>query len=220
MKRPTGTIAARWTGLLAALGLLLSACGLSTEVDAFEAEAGFQPTSLGFEVDDEGQIEITSHVVTFQVAPGSVGGVVTGYDVAYFDNEGEPFIGAVDEENPQEVEDHEFTNRDSLAARLPPGRTCTGSGEQPPSVPCLASSPDVTYQWVTADPVSNVVTLPGLVATELLSRVDIDPETGQLAGEEISGHAEFTFYVRTDNGRLVTLPTHRVGFTYPVAGGE
>jgi hypothetical protein len=206
--------------LALALAAMLAGCGLNTDVDAFSAEAGFEPTTLGFEVDDDGSIEVTSHVVTFNVAPGSVGGVVTGYDVAFFDNEGAPFIGSVDEENPQEVEDHEFTNRDSLSARLPPGRVCTGTGEQPPSDPCRASSPDVTYQWVTADPISNVVTLPGLVATELLSRVEIDLDTGQITGEEISGHAEFTFYVRTDNGRLVTLPTHRIGFTFPVAGGN
>ncbi|MDZ7800074.1 MAG: hypothetical protein U5K81_04680 [Trueperaceae bacterium] len=202
------------------LAALLAGCGINTELDAFDAEVGFQPTSLGFEVDDEGKIEITSHVVTFNVAPGSVGGVVTGYDVAFFDNLGEPFIGSVDEENPQEVEDHEFTVRDSMSQRLPPGRVCTGAGEQPPSDPCRASSPDVTYQWVTADPISNVVTLPGLVASELVSRADTNGDGLMDSFDEIAGYAEFTFYVRTDNGRVVTLPTQRVGFTFPVTGGE
>lgn len=182
---------------LAAMALLLAGCenaGIPgiPGLTGFDADVGFSPTSLGFEVDDEGAVTITSHVLTFSAAPGSNAAVATGFDVTYYDEDGTPFLGGPAAST--------FTNRDAFAHTIPAGMTCATS------VPCLSSSPDAVYQRVLSEPLSNVVTLPGELAIALLARGDG------------AGYADFTFYVTTDAGVETEIPA-RVQFTYPVAGG-
>ena len=201
---------------LLGMGVLLAGCGADGigSLASFDVDVGFTPTSVGFEVDDEGKITVPSHAVTFSSAAGSVGGVATGYDVVYYEQDGETYFltGTPTEEQEQEDADREastFTSRGALAHPIPAGLVCVES------VPCRVSSPDASYQRVQSEPVSNVITLPGLLAREILDRAGeflTDP-----AGA--AGVAEFTFYVTTDNGVEVEIPAI-VLFTYPVGGGE
>jgi hypothetical protein len=205
---------------LLGMGVLLAGCdadGISSLAN-FDVDVGFSPTSVGFEVDDEGKITVPSHVVTFSSAPGSVGGVATGFDVVYYEQDGTTYFltGTPTEEQEQEDADREastFTSRGALAHPIPAGLECVGEN---PSVPCRVTSPDAVLRRVQSDPVSNVITLPGLLAREILDRageVGTDP-----AGA--AGVAEFTFYATTDNGVEVEIPAV-VLFTYPVGeGGE
>jgi len=193
---------------LLGMGVLLAGCGADGigTLPGFDVQVGFAPTSLGFEVDDEGKITVTSHVVTFSSAPGSTAGVVTGFDVVYYEQDAETYFLTGTPTGDQEQEDADrqastFTNRGALAQPIPAGLVCAES------VPCRVSSPDASYQRVQSDPVSNVVTLPGVFAQELLAR-------GAAAGV-----ADFTFYATTDNGVEVEIPA-LVQFTYPVGGGE
>lgn len=182
---------------LAAMGLLLAGCENAgvpgiPGLTGFDADVGFAPTSLGFEVDDEGGITVTSHALTFSAAPGSNAAVATGFDVIYYDQAGDPFLGSVAASS--------FTNEDAFSHTIPAGMTCETS------VPCRSSSPDAVYQRMLSEPLADVVTLPGAIAVELL------------ASGGAAGYADFTFYVTTDADVETEIPA-RVQFTYPVAGG-
>ncbi|MDZ7707043.1 MAG: hypothetical protein U5J97_03940 [Trueperaceae bacterium] len=178
--------------LILASVLLLGACSGIPGLGGVDVEVGFTPTSLGFEVDDEGKITVASHTVVFSSAPGSSAAVATGFDVTYYDQDGDPFFGTVAAST--------FTNRDAFAHPIPAGLVCVES------VPCRATSPDASFARVQSEPLANVVTLPGAIAVELLARGDG------------AGYADFTVYVTSDGGGDVELPV-RVQFTYPVGGG-
>lgn len=172
--------------------LLLAACSGIPGLGGVDVEAGFTPTSLGFEVDDEGTIEVASHSVSFSAAPGSAGSVATGFDVTYYAQNGDPFLGTIAAST--------FTNRDAFAHPIPAGLACVESA------PCRVSSPDSSFVRVASEPLGNFVTLPGAIAVELLS-------SGGAAG-----YADFTIFVTSDGGGDVEVPV-RVQFTYPVGGG-
>jgi len=172
--------------------LVLAACSGIPGLGGVDVEVGFTPTSLGFEVDDEGKIEVASHSVVFSSAPGSSAAVATGFDVTYYDQSGDPFLGTVAEST--------FTNRDAFAHSIPAGLVCVES------VPCRVSSPDSSFARVPSEPLANVVTLPAAIVQELLS-------SGGAAG-----YADFTVFVTSDGGGDVGIPV-RVQFTYPVGGG-
>jgi len=178
--------------LILASVFLLGACSGIPGLGGIDVDVGFTPTSLGFEVDDEGTITVTSHSVVFSAAPGSSGAVATGFDVTYYDQDGDPFLGTVAAST--------FTNRDAFAHAIPAGLACVES------VPCRVSSPDSSFVRVASEPLSNVVTLPGAIAVELLS-------SGGAAG-----YADFTIFVTSDGGGDFELPV-RVQFTSPVGGG-
>jgi hypothetical protein len=181
---------------LLGLGILLAGCGANGigSLPGFDVQVGLTPTSLGFEVDEDGTITVTSHVVTFSSAPGSVGAVATGFEVVYYEQDGSTFFLGSEA-------DSTFLNDGAFSHPIPAGLVCAES------VPCRVTSPDAQYQRVQSEPLSNVVTLPGVLAQEILAR------------GEAAGVADFTFFVTTDNGGEVEIPA-RVQFTYPVAGGE
>lgn len=178
--------------LILASVLILGACSGIPGLGSVDVEVGFSPTSLGFEVDDEGTIEVASHSMSFSAAPGSSASVATGFDVTYYALNGDPFLGSVAASS--------FTNRDAFAHPIPAGLTCVES------VPCRVGSPDASFARVASEPLEGVVTLPGPIAVELL------------ASGGAAGYADFTVFVTSDGGGEVEIPV-RVQFTYPVGGG-
>lgn len=183
---------------LAAMALLLAGCETAgvpgiPGLDGFSAQAGFSPSSVGFEVDDEGTLTITSHAVTFVSKEGSPSAVATGFDVTYYRQNGTTPLFAT-------VAASTFINRGALAHQIPAGITCATS------VPCRPDSSDAVFTPGVSEPLSPVITLPGEVALEYLA-------VGQGAGV-----AAFTFYVITATGREVEIDVP-VQVTYPVGGG-
>lgn len=184
---------------LAAMALLLAGCETAgvpgiPGLDGFSARVGFNPTSVGFEVDETGAVTITSHALTFVSEAGSPSAVVTGFDVTYYRQNGTTPLFAT-------AAASTFTNRDALAHPIPAGISCATS------VPCRPDSGDAVYTPAVSEPLSPVITLPGEVALEYVA-------VGQGAGV-----AEFTFYVTTATGRDVEIDDVRVQVTYPVGGG-
>lgn len=74
------------------LPAVLSACGLFGTAGA-QLSAGFNPTQIGFEVDDTGGIEIISNNVTFRNPPGAPVATITGYEIQVYDEAGSEFLG-------------------------------------------------------------------------------------------------------------------------------
>lgn len=184
---------------LAAMALLLAGCETAgvpgiPGLDGFSAQVGFTPTSVGFEVDQEGAVTIPSQALTFVSEAGSPSAVVTGFDVTYYRRDGTTPLFAT-------VAESTFTNRDALAHPIPAGIACATS------VPCRPDSPDAVFTPGVSEALSPVITLPGEVALEYLA-------LGQGAGV-----AAFTFYVTTATGRDVEIDDVRVQVTYPVGGG-
>lgn len=76
------------SAILAAL--VLTAC--SVPIPTFDVSAGFNPTAFGFEIDQQGQVIVASHTVTFNARAGSMGGTITGYRIEFFNRDQGPMI--------------------------------------------------------------------------------------------------------------------------------
>lgn len=177
-----------WIGAWLSIALLMVGCSQLSPA-AFDVSAGFNPTALGFEVDDEGGgIEVAAHTVTFVSGPGSVGAVVTGYEAQYVDSAGVPIVDG----------SAGLVGEDFLGHVVPPGYVCAET------VPCTVLASDVSVQRQVSEPLENVITLPGVVAIEIVNR------------NAVAARAEGAFFLTTDNGRDVELP-FVVPVTYPVA---
>lgn len=172
-------------GVLALTWWLAGCAGLP--VAGFEVTPGFEPTSLGFEVDDDGSITVAAHTVTFVSERGSAGGVVTGYEIQYLDGAGAPLVPG----SSGIAADH------SLNVEVPPGFVCESTD------PCTIVAEDARYARQTSEPMSGFVTLPGPVAIELLERGDV------------AGQAVGTFFATSDNGRDYEID-FTVPIQYPV----
>ena len=176
-----------WVGVLLVTALVLAGCGLGS-LSVFDVSPGFQPTSLGFEVDEEGTIDVAAHTVTFMSEPGSIGGVIEGYRIQYLDEAGVPFVpgsAGISADN-------------SLGIEVPPGVACVST------VPCTIMAPDAAYQRQVSEPRDNFITLPGPVAIAFLG------------SGTVAGRAEGVVYATTDNGREVEIE-FSVPIQYPVA---
>lgn len=179
--------------LILASVLLLAACSGLPGTGGVDVAVGFTPTSLGFEVDDEGTPTVASHELVFSAAPGSSAAIATGFEVTYYDQAGEPLL--------ETVEESTFTNRDAFAHAIPAGLTCVESD------PCRMTSPDSSFERVASEPLANVVTLPEAIATQLRD------------GGGVAGYVDFTVFVTSDAGRDVEIPV-RMPFTYTYAVGD
>lgn len=177
--------------------MLLSSCGNWDVRQRVEMTPGFEPTILGFEVEDGGGIIITSHVLRFTSRAGSLGARVTGYRVEYLDPAG----------NPIRVGDSILFSRGSLSALIPPGIVCDASpGGQlaEGAVPCSMTSPGASFADVTSAPVNNTVTLPGPIALRVLT------------GQQVGSRANFFFSVITNLNERIELGPYEVAISFPV----
>ncbi len=174
-------------GLGVALLLVVAGCGLLDPVQQFDVRADFTPTALGFEVDDDGGIEVASHSVVFHARAGSLGGVITGYEIEYLDASGNPIIAG----------DSALYSRGSLAHPVPAGVQCAESD------PCRVTSSDSTFVERLSEPRDNFISLPGEVAIEQL----MNPTTG--------ARGIVTFYATTHNGSDVSFD-QEIAVTFPV----
>ncbi|MEX2502342.1 MAG: hypothetical protein WD336_08190 [Trueperaceae bacterium] len=175
-------------GLGASLLLLVAGCGLLDSVQPFDVRAGFTPTALGFEVDDKGEIEVPSHSIVFRSGSGSLGGVITGYEIEYLDASGNPILAG----------DSRLLSRGSLAHEVPAGIQCEASD------PCTATSADASFAAQPSEPLENFISLPGEIAIEQL----VNPTTG--------ARGIVTFHATTDNGSDVSFD-QEIAVTFPVA---
>jgi len=75
---------------LIAAALLLSACGQSGSSGGLRAN--LDPTNLGFEVDNSGEITVIANNIDFVNPAGAPEALVTGYRVEYYADDGEPLI--------------------------------------------------------------------------------------------------------------------------------
>lgn len=168
--------------------LLLAGCGIFDGVQSMEVDAGFTPTALGFEVDEEGSVEIAAHSIVFRTQAGSLGGTVTGYEAAYYHANGEPMIAG----------DSRLVSRGSLAHEVPPGVVCAETQ------PCTMNASDASFVAQSSEPVENVITLPGTVALE------------HLGLSTTGAYAIVTFHARTSTDVELTFD-NEVAVTYPVS---
>lgn len=171
-------------GVLFVTAMLTAGCsGLSPA--AFDVRAGFDPTSLGFEVGDD-DITIVSNNVIFVSAPGSIGGVVTGYEIEFFDESGNLLL----------PDARPFRAENAIAHVVLPGLSCAGT------VPCSLLESGVSPQRQVSEALS-MVTLPAMYATAVLGT------------SSPTGYAVGVFYATSDNGQHEEIP-FEVNVTYPV----
>ena len=173
--------------------LTLSACDNFSVLPKVDITAHFEPTVLGFEVQGNGGIVITSHVVTFVARPGSIGARINGYDVEYLDPAGNPILPG----------DGTLFSSGSLGVTVPPGIACP----EEDAITCDINTPGVVWESASSDPVSNFVTLPGPVAIEVLEQF----YTG--------ARAIFHFKATTDLNQEVEINTAPIAIAFPVKGG-
>ncbi len=172
--------------------LTLSACDNFSLVPIVDITAGFQPTVLGFEAQDDGTIVITSHVVTFTARAGSIGARINGYDVEYFDPAGNVILPG----------DGTLFSSGSLNASVPPGIVCPED-----ATVCTINTPGVEWANVDSDPISNFFTLPADVAIEVLRN------------RYVGARAIFHFRATTDLNQEIEIDTDPIAIQFPVKGG-
>ncbi|MDZ7702962.1 MAG: hypothetical protein U5L04_00580 [Trueperaceae bacterium] len=196
MKRITRLRRYLLTTAAASVLLLLAGCGQFGSFGDIDVTPAFTPTTLGFEVSDDGTLTIASHVVTFNVRAGSIGGRIDGYEVRYFTSAGNPIIPG----------DSRLYSRDSLGVTLPSGIACAAS-EANNTAACSINDAGARFAPRDSVPVSNFITLPGEVAIEVLNQ--------RLVG----ARAEFYLLVTTDLNEKIRIGPFEVSITYPVEGG-
>ncbi len=175
--------------------LTLSACDNFSVVPIVDITANFQPSVLGFEVNNNGTIVITSHVLTFVARPGSIGARIDGYDVEYLDPAGNVILPG----------DGTLFSSGSLGVIVPPGLACPTDGD--PIVDCNINTPGVVWASSSSEPVSNFFTLPGNVAIEVLRQ------------NYTGARAIFHFRATTDLNQEIEIDTEPVAIAFPVKGG-
>lgn len=105
--------------------MALSACSMFMPPDTNRLLFGLLPTNeLGYEVDNTGQLTISARTLQLSTRPGMPTTTVTGYRVAYYDDDGDQL------EETEEVQ--------TLNIIVPAGFTCTTPD---PVLGCNAMSP-------------------------------------------------------------------------------
>lgn len=184
----------RFSALFALMAMLLSACSFSL-FPTRDISVGFEPTAFGFEVDDEGNIVVASHIATFTARTGSIGATVTGYRIDY--------IAAND------------------ADKVPGDSTLFASGalnvSVRPGLRCDEGIDDETYHCSVND--SNVRYMPGPSAI-VSNFITLDTPTIQamLANGQNGDYAHVFFYGYDDLNRFFEMGPYEVGLVVPVAG--
>ena len=174
--------------------LALTACDNFAAVPVVSITPHFEPTALGFEVDTDGTITITSHIVTFTSRGGSIGVLIKGYQVDYLDSAG----------NAIKVGDSTLHSSGSLAVNVPAGLICPVSEV---AVECTINTPGVRFASQNSEPVGDFFTLPAPIAIEIIN------------GNYVGAKANFFFEATTDLNRDVVIGPFTVGIGFPITGG-
>lgn len=115
------------------LALLLAAC---SETDGPLTSANLQfsiseSATLGYEVDDEGKIIITTRSMRFRNAAGDPGRTLTEYRIAYFDELGQPLPRPDEPVDPEEPEEPEPGDGDETVTVIQADDDPVGEEEEP-----------------------------------------------------------------------------------------
>ena len=179
----------------------LSACDNLSGIPTVAITAHFEPTTLGFEVDDNGAITVAAHAITFVNRPGAIGAIIRGYDVEYLDPAGNPILPG----------DSILRSSGSLGVTIPPGFICVDQDNAVIETNCdinigsrIAGARYVT-QSSESLPASNFITLPGPVAIEVLRQ------------NYTGARALFHFNATTDLNEDITIDIAPVAIVFPVA---
>lgn len=78
--------------IFAFLSVVLAGCGLFGGAGT-QLRADFAPTQIGFEVDDDGGIEIFSNSVTFVNPADAAAALITGYEIQIYNDAGSELLG-------------------------------------------------------------------------------------------------------------------------------
>lgn len=186
----------RYSFLIILMMMLLSACSFSF-FPARDIAVGFEPTALGFEVDDEGGVVVASHSVTFNARHGSIGATIEGYRIDFFDKDG----------NPKLVDDETLYASGALNADVKPGLRCD-EGVSDETYRCTINDSNVKYVTGPSISVSNFINLDEPMVEELL----LSNENGD--------YAHIFFYGHDDLNRFFEAGPYEVATVVPVAGGE
>ena len=171
------------------LPVVLAGCGLFGGAGT-QISAGLQPTQLGFEVNDSGEVTIVSNNVTFTNPANAPSALVTGYSISFFDDAGT-----------EVVVDSNLANVRGLSILIPPGYVCADAETEV----CDLNSRTYVPRQSQPEP---FIFVPGPIALAILDIVA--PMT--------RAHAEITFFAVRDGVAIDW--TVEVDVTYPVAGGE
>lgn len=181
----------RFAAVLLGLVLTLAGCGVFGG-EGSSLGVHFQPTLIGFEVDDDGTIVTVANNVYFSNAAGGQQARVIGYSVNYVDRDRNPVLGGT----------YDLENNLGSAINVPPGYVCEGEAE---------SCGPFDRQPVPAqsEPVSHIL-LAGQIARWM---VEMD-----MIGAPSDVIAQVAFTVE-QGGRTFELVSE-LSVIYPVAGEE
>ncbi len=183
--------------ILLGLAVILTACGTWYLTPRADIAVNFNPPALGFEVDDQGQIIVASHVLSFQSRAGAIGATVNGYRIVYYDTAGNPINGT----------DSTLYGTGALGTDVPPGITCTAQ-QTDPTYRCSNADAGVSYKPGPIVAVSNVITLDSSVVQIML------------ADDQVGDWAEVFFEITDDLNRTSEIGPYEVALVVPVGSGN
>jgi hypothetical protein len=139
--------------LVAAAALLfLTGCGINF-LNGQNVVFGIVPAPLGYEVSEQG-IEIPLHRIKLHSRKGAMGALVRGYNVYYFDQNGNPLIPG----------DSEVYSDDSLNVYVPAGIRCD---DPDPDVGCTIHSAGARFAEGYQVESQDTLLLAGAIALEM-----------------------------------------------------
>lgn len=180
---------------MVALVLLLAGCGQLIVVPSLDIVPGFEPSALGFEVTDQ-VVVVASHVITFTAMPGSLGAIIEGYRIVYYDSAGAPING----------DDSTFHGRGALGIFVPSGVTCA-QRENNPNHHCRPGDEGFDFAPSSVSK-ANVITLDSPV-------VEI-----YLLENRVGDRAEVFFNGRDSNNRPFVIGPFEIALVVPVTSGN
>ena len=187
--------------------LLLTGCGINV-LNTQGVRVGVDPAPLGYEVDDDGAISITSHQLVLNSRKGAMGATVQGYRAYFFDEFGDP------------VKAHDSTtySEGSLNVYVPAGIRCDNPDEE---LGCTVNSAGVRYAEGPTVLSQPVFLMPGGVALamEQAATFEVDEE-GNIVGFDypVGWHVELELYGEDDNGRDFVTDRFRMDLQVPLGG--
>ena len=155
----------------------------------------FTPTALGFEVSG-GTIRVASHTVTFTAMPGSLGAIIEGYRIVYYDRLGNPING----------DDSTFYGRGALGVYIPNGVTCDARVDNP-NHQCRPGDAGFDYGPATAS-IVNLITLDDPIVQIML------------LNNQVGDRAQVFFNGRDSNLRPFVIGPFEIALAVPVASGN
>jgi hypothetical protein len=177
------------------LVLFLSGCGQLRLMPSVDIVPHFAPPALGFEVRGA-EIAVASHRVTFTALPGSLGAIIEGYRIIYYDRAGNLING----------DDSTFSSTGALGVLIPNGLTCTARITDP-NHHCRAGDAGFAFAPSTAT-VDILITLDSPMVDRLL----LQNQVGDMAHVFFNG--------RDSNHRPFVIGPFEIALAVPVTLGN